>query len=349
MSERHDSSQEKSEKITFSEPSLKLFFETLDLTWVEPRVATKYSQRKRRPRIPGIPLVRAHLFKDIRQIKSYRKLQKALAEHDGLWARALGFSRPPHHDSFSAFRTRLGSELFIAIFREIRIQLIRLEPELAKIIAVDSTSIQAYARSGRGQRKSSDPDAKWGIRINPKTGKKEHFFGYKLHTALSAKYGAPVEFTVTPGNCFDSPQYPKLLQMLSDANVSFDVAVADAGYDARNNYFITMKHKAKPIIAYNRRRKPKGTTGRRLDQILPIQRNSPEWKRYYALRGAVERQFSELKEQLGMTSLTLRSLERATIHLCISLIVLLGINLVAHLTGNPELLRSIEPWRYSNV
>ncbi len=66
------------------------------------------------------------------------------------------------------------------------------------------------------------------------------------------------------------------------------------------------------------------------------------------MRGAVERQFSELKEQLGMQFLTLRGLERVTIHLCISLIVLLGINLVAHLTGNPELLRSIEPWRYSN-
>ena len=67
------------------------------------------------------------------------------------------------------------------------------------------------------------------------------------------------------------------------------------------------------------------------------------------MRGAVERQFSELKEQLGMAFLTLRGLERVTIHLCISLTVLLAINLVAHLTGNPELLRSIEPWRYSDV
>ena len=347
--EGNDSSQEKCEKITLSEPSLKLFFETLDLAWVETRVTSKYSTRKRRPPISGIPLIRAHLFKDIRQIKSYRKLQKALAEHDGLWARTLGFSRPPHHDSFSAFRSRLGSELFIAIFHEIRARLIQLKPDLAEIIAIDSTSVAAYARSGRGQRKSSDPDAKWGVCIDPKTGKEKHFFGYKLHTALSAKYGAPIDFRVTAGRCNDSPQYPKIIRMLSEAKIAFNVVVADRGYDARSNYFTTLKHHAIPVIAYNRRRKPKGTTGRKLDRILPILRHSPEWDAYYTLRGAVERQFSELKEQLGLNNLTLRGLERVTIHLCLSLIVLLAINLVAHLTGNPELLRSIEPWRYSNV
>jgi hypothetical protein len=347
--EGNDSSQEKCERTSLSEPSLKLFFETLDLTWVEARIAGTYSHRRRRPPLPSIPLIRAHLFKDIRQIKSYRKLQRALAEYDGLWARILGFKTPPHHDSFSAFRIRMGSEFFIEVYREIRRRLILLKPDLAEIIAIESTSIPAYARSGRGQRKSSDPDARWGVCIDPKTGKEKHFFGYKLHTALSVRYGAPVDFRVTPGKCNDSPEYPKLIQMLSKAKVSFEVAVADAGYDARSNYFVTLKHKAKPIIAYNRRRKPKGTTGRRLDRILPIQRNSTEWKRYYALRGAVERQFSELKEQLGINNLTMRGIERVTIHLCISLTVLLAINLVAHLTGNPELLRSIEPWRYSDV
>jgi hypothetical protein len=349
MSERHDSPQEKCETLTLSEPSLKLLFESLDLTWVEARVASKYSHRKRRPPLPSIPLIRAHLFKDIRQIKSYRKLQKTLAEHDDTWAQTLGFKRAPHHDSFSAFRRRLGSELFIEIFRELRTRLVQLKPDLAEIVAIDSTAIQAYARSGRGHRRSSDPDAKWGIRIDPRTGDKVPFFGHKLHTALSAKYGAPIDFRVTPGKCSDSPEFPKLLRSLSEAKIPFDVVVADAGYDARTNYFVTLKHKAKPIIAYNRRRKPKGTTGRRLDRILPIQRHSTEWKRYYAMRGAVERQFSELKEQLGMRFLTLRGLERVTIHLCISLIVLLAINLVAHLTGNPELLRSIEPWRYSDA
>jgi transposase len=349
MSERHDSPQQKCEGISLSEPCIELLFETLDLTWVEEIVARKYSQRKRRPRVPPIPQIRAHIFKALRQIKSFRKLERELGENDGLWARMLGFKEPPKHHSFSDFRRRVGSEVFIEVFQEIRNHLLRIRPDLAEVIAIDSTCIQAYARSGRGSRKSSDPDAKWGIRINPRANKTEHFFGFKLHTALSAKYGAPLNFTVTPGRCSDSPEFPKLLRNLSETKVSFDIAVADAGYDARTNYYAAIRCKAKPIIAFNRRRKPVGTTGRPLDRELPIRRHSKEWKRYYAMRSAVERQFSELKEQLGMPFLTLRGLERVTIHLCISLIVLLAINLVAHMTGNPELLRSIEPWRYSNV
>jgi hypothetical protein len=348
MSERHDSSQEKCEKTTLSEPSLRVFFDTLDLNFIEAKIRDKYSSNKRRPPLPYIPQVRAHLFKDFRQIKSYRKLAKVLAENDGQWAKLLGFIRPPHHDSFSAFRIRLGAELFIEIFRELRNRLMRIVPDLAALIVIDSTSINAYARLRRGQD-CSDPDARWGVCIDPKTGKEKRFFGFKLHTVLAVPYGAPIEFKVTSGKCNDSPEFPKLLRMLSDAGISSDVAIADKGYDARTNYFAALKHHAVPIIAYNRRRKPKGTTGRRLDRILPILRHSLEWDLYYDMRGAVERQFSELKEQLGMNYLTLRGIERVTIHLCISLIVLLAINLVAHLTGNPELLRSIEPWRYTNA
>lgn len=94
---------------------------------------------------------------------------------------------------------------------------------------------------------------------------REPFFGFKLHSALSAKYGAPVAFTVTPGHRSDSPQFRALLKSLSAASIQFEVAIADAGYDARDNYVVTINRKAIPIIAYNRRSKPKGTTGRKFD------------------------------------------------------------------------------------
>ena len=347
--EGNDSSQEKCETATLSEPSLRVFFDTLDLQWIESRIDARYSPNKRRPHLPCLPLVRAHIFKDLRQIKSYRKLARVLSENDEFWARLLGFNRAPHHDSFSAFRLRLGSALFVEVFVEIRRRLLELRPDFGELIVIDSTNIPAYARPGRCGRESSDPDAKWGITIDTKTGKKRNFFGHKLHAAIAAEAGVPVAFTVTPGNRADSPQYPRLLTMLADANIPIRVVIADKGYDSRNNYFSTLKHGAIPIIAFNRRRRPKGTTGRRLDRNMPILRDSAEWDRYYKFRGTVERQFSELKEQLGLKNLTLRGLERVTIHLAISLIVLLAINLVAHLTGNPELLRSVEPWRYSNA
>ncbi len=57
-------------KLAFTEPSLRVFFEALDLRWIESKIAAKYSENKRRPPLPHIPLVRVHLFKDLRQIKS---------------------------------------------------------------------------------------------------------------------------------------------------------------------------------------------------------------------------------------------------------------------------------------
>ena len=234
--EGSNSSQEKCKKVSLSEPSIQLLFEKFDLTWVEAKVAGRYSQRKRRPPLPAIPEIRAHLFKDIRQIRSFRKLEEILGENNGLWASILGFEKPPSHQSFSAFRKRMGSSLYKEIFHETCRRLLLLRPDLADIVVIDSTSVNAYAKPGRGKRKSSDPDAKWGIRINTKTGKKEPFFGFKLHAAHAAKYGPAIEFTVTGGNRSDSPQYPKLIRMLSDAKIPFNYALADAGYDARNNY-----------------------------------------------------------------------------------------------------------------
>jgi len=176
------------------------------------------------------------------------------------------------------------------------------------------------------------------------------FFGFKLHMVTSTMGGSALEFIVAPANCNDSPQFPKLLQSLSEANVSFNFAVADAGYDSRPNYYAAIRHKAKPIIGFNRRGKPKGTTSRPLDRELTPRRNSKEWKQLFrSSRAAIERVNSVFKQQLGLRFLTLRGLPGATIHASLGLIILLLINLVAHQTGNPELLRSIEPWRYSNV
>lgn len=232
--EGNDSSRKKCGKISLSDPSIGLLFTSIDLEWAEVVVATKYSLLKRRPRVEAKPQILAHLFKALRQIKSFRKLEEELGENDGLWAHMLGFEKPPKHQSFSDFRRRVGSVLFIEILRELRTRLVELKPDLAEIVVLDSTNIPAYAKPGRGRRKSSDKDAKWGIRINPKTGKKEYFFGHKLHMALSAKYGAPLEVRVTPGKCADSPEFPKLLQSLSEANVHFGVAVADTGLRCPN-------------------------------------------------------------------------------------------------------------------
>jgi hypothetical protein len=365
--ESQDPSVEKSGKNRelplVSEPNILVFFTALDLTWVEPKIEAKYSGRKRRPHLPNIPMVRAQLFKEIRQIPSYRRLAKVLAENGHAWAKLLGFTKAPHHDSFSAFRKRVGSWMYVTIFRKLGNTWKKFIAKLYRktqqkrpgddeytapcsVLAIDSSFVKAYSNGRRGE-KPSDPQAAWGYVRDPETGEETKGFGWRVHTVLDVSSSCPVNFKVTPANCVDSKEFTKLVGAARHAGFEFKAICADAGYDTRTNTFVTiLKYKAAPIIAYNRRRAPKGSKGHRYDSYLPIPRNSKLWKQLFRKRTAVERQFSQLKEQLGFNNLTLRGRKGATIHFALSLTVLVAINLIAHTTGNRELLRSVEPWRY---
>jgi len=68
-----------------------------------------------------------------------------------------------------------------------------------------------------------DPEARWGYTS------RGPFKGFKLHVAVNQE-GLPVKALVTPGNRYDSPFLPSLIQGLTPSLV-----VADAGYDSKEN------------------------------------------------------------------------------------------------------------------
>jgi hypothetical protein len=339
-----------------SKANLRAFFRTLDLSWIEPLIESKYSPNRRRPHLPNQPMFRSQLFKEMRQLASYRKLGSLLAENDHAWAKFLGFTKAPHHDSFSAFRKRVGSGLYKRIFNKILDQWKKFVQRLFRhnepyrgpgtVLAIDSSFVKAYCNA-KGAKKPSDTQAAWGYVRDPVTGEEKKGFGWRVHTIIDVNYGCPIAFKVMPANRQDGPQYTKLIGAARRAGFRFKAICGDAGYDTRTNTFVTIaRYNAAPLIAYNRRGAPKGSKGHPYDSYLPIKRGSPLWKNLFRRRTAVERQFSQLKGQLGFNHLTLRGRKGATIHFALSLTVLLAINLVAHITGNPKLLRSVEPWRY---
>jgi IS5 family transposase len=77
------------------------------------------------------------------------------------------------------------------------------------------------------------------------------FKGFKLHAVVN-QLGLPLKAIVTPGNRFDSPLLPKLIEDL-EANY----VLADAGYHSLENIKAVRDMGAKPIIAVNPRRKGK--------------------------------------------------------------------------------------------
>jgi IS5 family transposase len=87
-----------------------------------------------------------------------------------------------------------------------------------------------------------DMEARWG---HTSRGK---FRGFKLHAAVN-QLGLPLRAVVTPGNRYDSPFLPGLIE-----DLEADYVLADAGYDSKTNKVAAKVINAVPVIASNPRR-----------------------------------------------------------------------------------------------
>lgn len=90
-----------------------------------------------------------------------------------------------------------------------------------------------------------DMEAQWG---HTSRGK---FRGFKLHAVVN-QLGLPLRALVTPGNRYDGPFLPKLIE-----DLEADYVLADAAYSSRTNFKAVIAINAKPVIADNPRRKGK--------------------------------------------------------------------------------------------
>ncbi|MBX5321828.1 MAG: transposase [Candidatus Bathyarchaeia archaeon] len=189
-------------------------------------------------------------------------------------------------------------------------------------------------------RENSDPDAKWGYSTT-----KEWVFGYKVHLVCDAELELPLAFTVTPANVYDNQECFTLLSKIAKGGIKFEYVIADAGYDTKDNYYlISHIYHAVPIIAMNRRNLKKST--REFESYLPIKRDTDLWKSLYQKRGAVERVFSRLKEELALKMVKVRGINNMKTHVATSLITMICVALVAIKSGNINLSKSVNSFKY---
>ena len=105
--------------------------------------------------------------------------------------------------------------------------------EPTRIVVVDSTPlVDLY-----------DMEAEWG---HTSRGK---FRGFKLHAAVN-QLGLPLRALVTPGNSYDGPFLPKLIE-----DLEADYVLADGAYCSKTNYKAVKDIGAEPVIADNPRKK----------------------------------------------------------------------------------------------
>ena len=214
--------------------------------------------RTGRPGYPAEAMLRAVLSKYILGIRFNVELLDRLRASRRLRA-VCGFpGRVPSEGTLSKFTTRLMylqprlHECFAQTTGELRDALAGVEgaAPLGETVAVDSTAVETFANPNRTVIR--DPQARWGVKHSAKAkeGKKEFFFGYKVHMVADANHGTPLDFIVTPGNQSDSTLLPGLLAQTKETLPWFQprYVIGDRGYDAETNHAAVAGMGAVPII-----------------------------------------------------------------------------------------------------
>jgi hypothetical protein len=329
-----------------AKPSIEGWMATVDALayLIVPILLEAYSIGSGRPPYPPLGMFKTVLLRT--RYSSLRQICRKLAKDKHLLD-LTGLSKAPTHQALSVYIRRIGPERLRSINNILVMELKKQYPDLGKILSVDGTHVKSFAKNDLGDRSSADPDARFGFK-EKKNGKNILEIGFRSIVPSDAKLELPLFSVTTPANASESKLYRTILRQTKDLGIDFEVVTADKLFDSKLNNALTIGYGAAPIIALNTRgsKRAKRTGRRASDVILPIQRNTKEWKRYYRMRTASERVFSSLKKQLNFADLKTRGLARVACHFTLAIIAKLLTALSALRLGREDLTRSIVPWAY---
>jgi hypothetical protein len=188
-------------------------------------------KRRGNPGYGRVKALRVLVYARLKGLDNDTRIVEHLKKH--LWiAKALRLKAVPDRTTVGRWWRRYLSileETFIKIADILQLAI------QTKIAVVDSTPlVDLY-----------DMEAEWGH-----TGKGK-FRGFKLHAAVN-QLGLPLRALVTPGNRFDGPFLPKLIE-----DLEADYVLADGAYHSKANFRAVRAINAIPVIADNPRRKGK--------------------------------------------------------------------------------------------
>jgi transposase len=199
--------------------------------FVNKAIVPAETKRRGNPGYGRVKALRVLIYARLKGLDNDTRVIEYLNKHTAV-SRTLGLCRVPDRTTVGRWWRRYLSileETFINIADMLQL----IEP--TKAVIVDSTPlVDLY-----------DMEARWGH-----TGRGK-FRGFKLHAAVN-QLGLPLRALVTPGNCYDSPFLPKLIE-----DLEADYVLADAGYCSKNNIKAIIDMGATPVIADNPRKKGK--------------------------------------------------------------------------------------------
>jgi hypothetical protein len=188
-------------------------------------------KRRGNPGYGRVKALRVLVYARLKRLDNDTRVVEHLKKHSWI-AKTLGLEAVPDRTTVGRWWRRCLS-LLEQVF--IRIADILQLATPTKIAVVDSTPlVDPY-----------DMEAQWG---HTSRGK---FRGFKLHAVVN-QLGLPLRALVTPGNRFDGPFLPKLIE-----DLEADYVLADGAYCSKANFKAVKAINAKPVIADNPRKKGK--------------------------------------------------------------------------------------------
>lgn len=188
--------------------------------------------RRGNPGYGRIKALRILVYARLKGLNNDTRIVQYLKHHINV-SRSLGLLKVPDRTTVGRWWRRYFG-LIEKTFVNVTDMLQLIEP--TKAVIVDSTPlIDLY-----------DMEARWGH-----TGRGK-FRGFKLHAAVN-QLGLPLRALITPGNKYDGPFLPKLIE-----DLEADYVLADAGYCSKRNIEAVKDIGAVPVIADNPRKKGKG-------------------------------------------------------------------------------------------
>ncbi len=227
------------------------------------------------------------------------------------------------------------------------------------------------SRGGRERERYSDPDATWGHRSSISTRSGGGYYGYKLHAAVCTATGLPVGWQVESAKVDEATIVMPLLDGLRSRGFAPEIAVLDRGYDTTAMYDECEARGIRPIIPL--RQTPSVKAGKhlpptcqhgtwtfagsdakrgaakwrcptgectpaskwikadRLHTLIPC--GTERWKGLYHQRGAVEREFGNLKHNWSLGPLRVRRIEWVRLHADLTILTRLACALSAGRAG----------------
>jgi hypothetical protein len=188
-------------------------------------------KRRGNPGYGRVKALRVLVYARLKGLDNDTRVVEHLKKHPWI-AKTLGLQPVPDRTTVGRWWRRylwLLEEVFVKIADILQLAI------PTKIAVVDSTPlVDLY-----------DMEAQWG---HTSRGK---FRGFKLHAAVN-QLGLPLRALVTPGNRFDGPFLPRLIE-----DLEADYVLADGAYHSKLNFKAVRAINAVPVIADNPRKKGK--------------------------------------------------------------------------------------------